>query len=100
MTSDSARILVVEDNDTLRRGIAVALRERWKDVQEVASGSDAVECIADARSDTFDVIVTDLRLPGCDGVSVLRAARERDQLEGEVWTSRWTPFRHWCSPAG
>jgi two-component system response regulator HydG len=78
VTSDSARILVVEDNDTLRRGIAVALRERWKDVQEVASGSDAVECIADARSDTFDVIVTDLRLPGCDGVSVLRAARERD----------------------
>jgi two-component system response regulator HydG len=78
VTSDSARILVVEDNDTLRRGIAVALRERWKDVQEVASGSDAIECIADAHSDTFDVIVTDLRLPGCDGVSVLRAARERD----------------------
>jgi two-component system response regulator HydG len=78
VTSDSARILVVEDNDTLRCGIAVALRERWKDVQEVASGSDAIECIADAHSDTFDVIVTDLRLPGCDGVSVLRAARERD----------------------
>ena len=78
MTSDSARILIVEDNDTLRRGIAVALRERWEDVQDVASGTDALECIADAHSDTFDVIVTDLRLPGCDGVSVLRAARERD----------------------
>jgi len=78
VTSDLARILVVEDNDTLRRGIAVALRERWNDVHEVASGSDAIECIADAHSDTFDVIITDLRLPGCDGVSVLRAARERD----------------------
>ncbi|MBW2693386.1 MAG: sigma-54-dependent Fis family transcriptional regulator [Deltaproteobacteria bacterium] len=78
MTSDSARILIVEDNDTLRRGIAVALRERWKDVQEVANGSDAIECISDAQSDAFDVIVTDLRLPGSDGVSVLRAARERD----------------------
>ena len=78
MTSDSARILVVEDNDTLRRGIAVALRERWGDVREVSNGNDAVECISDSKSDTFDVIVTDLRLPGCDGVSVLRAARERD----------------------
>ena len=78
MTSDSARILVVEDNDTLRRGIAVALRERWEDVWEVASGSDAIECISDSQSDAFDVIVTDLRLPGCDGVSVLRAARDRD----------------------
>ncbi len=78
MTSDSARILVVEDNDTLRRGITIALRERWDDVREVASGDDAVECISDSHSDAFDVIVTDLRLPGCDGVSVLRAARERD----------------------
>ncbi|MCH8084011.1 MAG: sigma-54-dependent Fis family transcriptional regulator [Myxococcales bacterium] len=78
MTSDSARILVVEDNDTLRRGITFALRERWGDVQEVANGDDAVECISDSHSDAFDVIVTDLRLPGCDGVSVLRAARERD----------------------
>ena len=78
MTSDSARILVVEDNDTLRRGITIALRERWDDVREVASGDDAVECISDSHSNAFDVIVTDLRLPGCDGVSVLRAARERD----------------------
>jgi DNA-binding NtrC family response regulator len=78
VTSDSARILVVEDNDTLRRGIVAALRERWGDVCEVSSGDDAIECIASSQSDAFDVIVTDLRLPGCDGVSVLRAARERD----------------------
>ena len=78
MTSDSARILVVEDNDTLRRAITIALRERWGDVREVASGDDAIECICDSHSDAFDVIVTDLRLPGCDGVAVLRAARERD----------------------
>ena len=78
MTSDSARILVVEDNDTLRGGIAVALRERWGDVREASNGDVAIECISDSHSDAFDVIVTDLRLPGSDGVSVLRAARERD----------------------
>jgi DNA-binding NtrC family response regulator len=78
VTSDSARILVVEDNDTLRSGIGVALRENWGDVQEVSNGDDAVKCISDSKSDPFDVVVTDLRLPGCDGISVLRAARERD----------------------
>jgi len=78
VTSEPARILIVEDNDTLRRGIALALRERWEDVAEVASGTDAIERICDSQSDAFDVIVTDLRLPGCDGVSVLRAARDRD----------------------
>ncbi len=78
MLTDSARILVVEDNDTLRRVIAMALRERWSDVDEIDNGSAAVERIRSSQVSPFDVILTDLRLPGCDGVSVLRAARDRD----------------------
>ena len=78
MTLDPARILVVEDNDTLRRGITLALRERWSEVDDVANGDDAIQRISDTDIDSFDVILTDLRLPGCDGVSVLRAACERD----------------------
>lgn len=74
----NARILVVEDNETLRRGIAIALRERWGDVDEVDTGDAAVARIRDGTVDPFDVVLTDLRLPGCDGVSVLKAARERD----------------------
>jgi two-component system response regulator HydG len=74
----SARILVVEDNDTLRRGIAVALREAWGEVEEAATGDCALERIRDTRVEPYDVIVTDLRLPGADGVAVLHAARERD----------------------
>jgi DNA-binding NtrC family response regulator len=74
----AARILVVEDNDTLRRGIALALRDRWDEVAEAATGDAAIETIQEGSSGSFDVIVTDLRLPGSDGVSVLRAARERD----------------------
>ena len=76
--TDSARILVVEDNETLRRGIAMALRERWSDVDEIDNGSAAVERIRDLQLGPFDVILTDLRLPGADGVSVLRAAQDRD----------------------
>jgi len=50
VTSEPARILIVEDNDTLRRGIALALRERWEDVAEVASGTDAIERICDSQA--------------------------------------------------
>jgi len=82
--TDSARILVVEDNDALRRGIATALRERWDDVDETDNGSAAVERIRSSKVTPFDVILTDLRLPGCDGVSVLRAARERDPATSVV----------------
>jgi two-component system response regulator HydG len=73
-----ARILVVEDNASLRRGVARALRERWSDVEEVADGDRARERLSDRGVEAYDVVVTDLRLPGADGVQVLRAARGRD----------------------
>ena len=74
----TARILVVEDNDTLRRGIARALRETWDAVEEAAAGDEAIARLGDARGAGFDVVLSDLRLPGADGVAVLRAALERD----------------------
>jgi DNA-binding NtrC family response regulator len=74
----SARILVAEDNDTLRRGIALALRESGGAVTEAASGERAIALLRDRAQDPFDVVVTDLRLPGADGLAVLGAARERD----------------------
>jgi DNA-binding NtrC family response regulator len=78
MTGDDTRILVVEDNDTLRRGIERALRETWPCVEAVASGDLALDRLRDERAEAFDVVLTDLRLPGADGVVVLRAALERD----------------------
>jgi DNA-binding NtrC family response regulator len=73
-----ARILIVEDNDRLRRGIARALRESWEEVHEAASGEEAVASLRDAATEPFDVVLSDLRLPGMDGLEVLRAARERN----------------------
>jgi DNA-binding NtrC family response regulator len=73
-----ARLLVVEDNDTLRRGICRALRESWSEVNESSAGDEAIAHIGDASVEPYDVVVSDLRLPGADGVAVLRAALERD----------------------
>jgi DNA-binding NtrC family response regulator len=73
-----ARILVVEDNDALRRGIASALRESFVEVEDVECGELAVARIGDRQAPPYDVVVTDLRLPGADGLAVLSAARERD----------------------
>jgi len=76
MAPEPARILVVEDNDTLRRGIVRALRESWTLVEEASAGDEALERIG--ADEAYDVILSDLRLPGADGVAVLRAARARD----------------------
>jgi len=73
-----ARILVVEDNDTLRRGIARALADGFGLVDEEADGAAALDRLADPSQSPYDVVVTDLRLPGAGGLDVLDAARRRD----------------------
>ena len=77
-TARPARLLVVEDNDTLRRGIARALAEGFGRVDEEPSGDGALARLGDPARPPYDVIVTDLRLPGASGLDVLGAARARD----------------------
>ena len=73
-----SRILVVEDNDALRRGISLALRDSFAAVDEAAAGDEAIRRVADPEVEPYAVVLSDLRLPGADGVAVLRAARARD----------------------
>jgi DNA-binding NtrC family response regulator len=78
------RFLVVEDNDTLRRGIARALADGFGAVDEEAAGDTAVVRLRDAANAPYDVIVTDLRLPGVGGLEVLEAARARDERSAVI----------------
>jgi DNA-binding NtrC family response regulator len=70
-----AKILVVEDNETLRRGIAHALSDGGYEVDELIDGGAAVERIGQVG---YDVILTDLKLPGRSGMEILRAAMRRE----------------------
>ncbi len=74
-----ARILVVEDNERLRRGIAQALTGAGARVEQADSGDEAIDRLRAAAA-PFDAVVTDLRLPGAPGLEVLDAARERSPL--------------------
>jgi len=67
-------LLLVEDEAPLRQAIAEQLTDRGYHVEQAASGEQAIQRLADFA---FDVIVTDLRLPGVDGSFVLEAAVER-----------------------
>jgi DNA-binding NtrC family response regulator len=78
------RVFVVEDNDALRRGIGLGLRETGHRVEEAASGDAAIARIGDLSLPAPHVVVTDLRLPGADGVKVLRAALAREPRTGVV----------------
>ncbi len=73
-TSDPRRVLVVEDEASLRRTVVRVLRRAGYDVCSVADGEEALDAIAES---SFDVVVTDLAMPRVDGMSLVRALRDR-----------------------
>ena len=66
------RILVVDDDETIRRTLRINLQARGYEVEEVATGRDALSTLEDAPP---DLIILDLGLPDLDGVEVLRRLR-------------------------
>lgn len=67
-------ILVVDDEEFIRLVLEQALREEGCRVTAVGSGQQALDRLA---SDSFDAVITDLRMPGIDGRGVLRWVKER-----------------------
>src|SRR5436190_6829187 len=74
MTDSVKHLLLVEDEAPLRTAIAEQLADHGYQVEQVGTGEAALAKLADFA---FDVIVTDLRLPGVDGSAVVDAAVDR-----------------------
>jgi DNA-binding NtrC family response regulator len=74
MPDPQKHLLIVEDEAPLREAIAEQLTDRGYRVEQAESGEVAVAKLADFA---FDIIITDLRLPGIDGSAVVEAAVER-----------------------
>jgi PAS domain S-box-containing protein len=98
------RILVAEDNPINAMLIRELLRRRGYSVHEVGSGEAALELI---EQESFDAVLTDIHMPGMDGIETARELRRR---EAELGRSR-TPVialtadametgKHACQEAG
>jgi two-component system response regulator AtoC len=69
----AAHILVVEDRESLRRMLERALQQEGYEVTACADGEQATSKLA---AGSFDLVLTDLKLPGMSGIDVLRNSRE------------------------
>jgi DNA-binding NtrC family response regulator len=74
----TASVLVVEDRRTLAQMLAETLAREGYPVEVAHRGDDAVERLR--RGGPFLAVLTDLKLPGADGLAVLAAARAADPL--------------------
>jgi DNA-binding NtrC family response regulator len=74
MPEGQKHLLIVDDESALREAIAERLADHGFVVEQAASGEQALERLADFA---FDILITDLRLPGIDGRQVVESALER-----------------------
>jgi DNA-binding NtrC family response regulator len=69
-----ATILIVEDDDAMREAMAEAVRDLGHDPHEAMSGREALELL---DRESANAVLLDLRMPGMDGLEVLRHIRAR-----------------------
>ncbi len=70
----TARILVVDDDETVRISVAEALSEGDSDVRAAESAEAALVMLSDGVP---DVVLSDIRMPGIDGIELMRLLKER-----------------------
>jgi excisionase family DNA binding protein len=71
---DRPRILIVDDEQTVRDLVAKTLAMADYDVDTAPDGPSALDRM---RTTEYDLLITDLKMPGMDGLSVIREARRR-----------------------
>ena len=85
MSDNKQRILVVEDETTLREMLAYNLKREGYEIVSTGDGGEALEL---ARDRPFDLIVLDVMLPTLDGLSIVRILRKEQRTPIILLTAR------------
>jgi DNA-binding NtrC family response regulator len=70
---DGANILVIEDEDKMRRLLEKVFSKHGAEVETASDGTEAIQRIKTSR---FDIILADIKMPGTNGMEVLRTAKQ------------------------
>jgi len=73
------RIIVAEDNDILRKSLSFFLESKGFNVDQFSDGKDALEAI---EKENYDLILTDINMPGVSGMEITQHVREN--LKSEI----------------
>jgi CheY-like chemotaxis protein len=80
--SSSPRVLLAEDDDEMRVLLADSLRNEGYDVIECHDGCELAEkigpCLAPHAEQCFELIISDIRMPGIFGLTILEGGQQRD----------------------
>lgn len=74
--------MIVDDSSSMRQMVAFTLKEAGFSVQE---GTNGLEALQRLEGEQVDLVITDINMPVMDGISLVRALRERESY-------RFTPI--------
>ncbi|MDH2389316.1 response regulator transcription factor [Streptomyces sp. HNM0663] len=83
------RVLLIEDDPSVREGVELGLRRRGHEVCGVGTGEAGLAALGEFRP---DLLLLDLMLPGMNGVQICRQVREASQLPIIMLTARGDDF--------
>lgn len=72
-------VLTVDDSPSIRQMVKLVLSQAGYDVTEAGSGSEG---LAKANAKRFDMVVTDLNMPGMNGLALIRELRALSSFKG------------------
>ena len=78
---EKVRTLVVDDEEIVRSFLIDVLTDEGYQVTAVSSGDEAVKLMT---MENYDLIITDIKMPGTDGMEVLRVAKARDPNQNVI----------------
>ena len=85
LTDTPSRILVVDDERSMREFLAIMLT---RDGHEVVAAENGSQALASLRQRAFDLLISDIRMPDCSGIDVLREAKAlQPELPGILMTA-------------
>ena len=73
MNGQPNRVLLIDDEPSIRRALAPTLRELGFQVSEAASGEEALQLL---RTEVYDAALLDVNMPGIGGLETLRRIRQ------------------------
>jgi EAL domain-containing protein (putative c-di-GMP-specific phosphodiesterase class I) len=103
----NVRVLIVDDEEMIRRGMIRAVHNLDYQVDEAADGEGAMAAI---QANEYDVVVSDIRMPGMDGIELLKLIAKRDpdipvilmsgapSLETALMAIEYRAFRYLTKP--
>ncbi len=88
------RIVVIDDEYIVVEGIKAIIKKRGMDCEVVGSATDGIDGLEIIRCTRPDVVITDIRMPGLDGLSLIEMAKEELPETRFVVISGYTEFEY------